>query len=72
MKVLGIYVLVLLSSLSFILLLDILLGFSLPHAFYHLVNPFWVIESGEYLMLVCLFLLIIGQQIFIVIKNRTE
>jgi hypothetical protein len=50
--------------------MDILLGFKLSHALLHLLNPFWVIEPGEYVMIAFFLLIIIGQQIIIILKNK--
>lgn len=72
MKVLGIFVLILLLATSMSVLMDILLGFKLSHSLFHLLNPFWVIETGEYVMLAFFLLLTIGQQIIISKKNKTN
>jgi hypothetical protein len=52
--------------------MDILLGFRLSDALFHLLNPFWVMSSAEYTMLAGLFLIVIGQQIFLIIKKKEE
>ena len=72
MKMLGIFIFILLLSILLSLSMDILLGFTLPQALLHLLNPFWVMESGEYVMLVLLLLLTIGQQIVIILKNKAD
>jgi hypothetical protein len=72
MKALGAIVLVLLLSILLSLSLDILLGFKLSHALFHLLNPFWVIETGEYVMLAFLLLLTIAHQIVIIRKNKAN
>ncbi|SDH83557.1 hypothetical protein [Alteribacillus bidgolensis] len=72
MKVLGIFVFILLLTSSLSVLIDILLGFKLSHSLINLLNPFWVIESGEYVMIVFFLLLTIGQQIVIIIKNKAN
>lgn len=72
MKVLGIFVFILILSSALSVLMDVLLGFKLSHSITHLFSPFWVIETGEYVMLVCLFLLTIGQQIIIIKKNKAK
>lgn len=72
MKVLGIFIFILLLTISLNVLMDVLLGFNLSHALFHLLNPFWVIETGEYVMLAFLLLLTIGQQIMISIKNKAN
>ncbi|MFB5661945.1 hypothetical protein [Alteribacillus sp. HJP-4] len=51
MKILGIFVFIFILSITFSLLIDILLGFSLSQALLSLRNPFWVIETGEYVMI---------------------
>jgi hypothetical protein len=38
----------------------------------HLLNPFWVMSNAEYIMLAGLFLIVIGQQIFMIIKKKKE
>ncbi|MGM0878369.1 MAG: hypothetical protein ACQEWV_27620, partial [Bacillota bacterium] len=72
MKVLGIFVFILLLTSSLSVLMDILLGFKLSHSLINLLNPFWVIEAGEYVMIVFFLLLTIGQQIVIIIKNKAN
>jgi membrane protein DedA with SNARE-associated domain len=72
MKVLGIFVFILILSSALSVLMDVLLGFSLSHSITHLFNPFRVIEAGEYVMIVFVFLLTIGQQIMIIKKNKAK
>jgi hypothetical protein len=72
MKVFGVFVFILLLSVSLSTLMDILLGFKLSHALLHLLNPFWVIEPGEYIMVALLLLITIGQQITIIIKSNKQ
>lgn len=72
MKILGIFIFILLLSISLSVCMDILLGFNFSEALFHLLHPFWVIESGEYVMLVFLVLLTIGQQIVFIIKNKAN
>jgi hypothetical protein len=72
MKVFGVFVFILLLAISLSVLMDILLGFKLSHALLHLLNPFWVIEPGEYVMIAFLLLITIGQQIAIIIKNNKQ
>jgi len=68
---LAISIVFLLSTLN-LLLMDFLLGFSFYDSFLHLLNPFWVMSSAEYIMLAGLFLIVIGQQIFLIIKKKEE
>lgn len=72
MKVLGIFIFILLLTMSLSILMDILLGFKLYDALFNLLNPFWVIEPGEIIMLVFFLLLTIGQQIMFIKKNKTN
>lgn len=72
MKVLGIFIFILLLTLAQNLLLDILLGIKLSQAVSHLLNPFWVIEAGELIMLIFLFLLTISHQIVLIRKNKAN
>lgn len=72
MKVLGTFIFIFLLAILLCLSIDILLGFSFTHALYHLLNPFWVIEPGEYVMLILFLLLTIGQQIMISVKNKSD
>ena len=72
MKVLGIFIFILLLTISLSLSIDILLGFKLYHALFHLLNPFWVMEPGEYVLLTFLLLITIGQQIMIIVKNKAN
>ncbi|PFN83631.1 hypothetical protein COJ85_27575 [Bacillus sp. AFS076308] len=72
MKVLGVFVFILLLAISLSILMDILLGFKLSHALLHILNSFWVIETGEYVMIAFLLLITIGQQIMIIIKKNKQ
>ncbi|MBT2740692.1 hypothetical protein [Bacillus sp. ISL-77] len=72
MKVFGVFVFILLLAISLSVLMDILLGFKLSHALLHLLNPFWVIEPGEYVLIAFLLLITIGQQIMIIIKRNKQ
>lgn len=72
MKVLGVFVFILLLAISLSILMDILLGFKLSHALLHILNSFWVIETGEYVMITFLLLITIGQQIMIIIKKNKQ
>ncbi|KRE09267.1 MULTISPECIES: hypothetical protein [Priestia] len=68
---LALIIVFLLSTLN-LLLMDFLLGFSFHDSFLHLLNPFWVMSNAEYIMLAGLFLLVIGQQIFMIIQKKKE
>ncbi|KRE25135.1 hypothetical protein [Paenibacillus sp. Soil522] len=70
MKVLGIFIFILILTNALSVGMDLLLGINLSHALFHLLNPFWVIEPGEYVMLGFFLLLTIGQQIVIIIKDK--
>ncbi|MDH2363361.1 hypothetical protein [Priestia megaterium] len=72
MKISGICILIFLLATSNLLLMDILLGFRFSDALLHLLNPFWVMSSAEYMMLAGLFFIVIGQQIFLTIKKKEE
>lgn len=72
MKVLGVFVFILSLAVLLSLLMDIMLGIKFSQAVLHLLNPFWVIEAGEYLMLALLLLITIGQQIIIILKNKAN
>jgi hypothetical protein len=72
MKILGIFVFILLLTSSLSVLMDILLGFKLSQSLINLLNPFWVIEAGEYVMIIFFLLLTIGQQIVIIMKNKAN
>lgn len=72
MKILGIFVFILLLTCALSVLMDILLGLKLSQSLFNLLNPFWVIETGEYVMIVFFLLLTIGQQIVIIIKNKAN
>ncbi|HWL26428.1 hypothetical protein H7K20_18465 [Priestia aryabhattai] len=72
MKVFLALIIVFLLSILNLLLMDFLLGFSFHDSLMHLLNPFWVMSNAEYIMLVGLFLLVIGQQIFMIIKKKKE
>ncbi|WEA43018.1 hypothetical protein [Priestia aryabhattai] len=68
---LAISIVFLLSTLN-LLLMDFLLGFSFYDSFLHLLNPFWVMSNAEYIMLAGLFLIVISQQIFMIIKKKEK
>lgn len=72
MKVLGIFLFILSLTIGLTLLMDILLGFTLSKALANLLNPFWVIETGEIVMFGFFILLTICQQIFFIIKNKAN
>jgi hypothetical protein len=72
MKVLGIFVLILSLSISLSLALDILLGFTFSEAATHLLNPFWVMDAGEYVMLIFFLFITIVQQIFFIVKKKAN
>jgi len=72
MKIFGISILIFLLATSNLLLMDILLGFRLSDSLFHLLNPFWIMSNAEYVMLAGLFLIVIGQQIFLIIKKKEE
>ncbi|MBZ6488508.1 hypothetical protein [Priestia aryabhattai] len=72
MKVFLALIIVFLLSILNLLLMDFLLGFSFHDSLMHLLNPFWVMSNAEYIMLVGLSLLVIGQQIFMIIKKKKE
>ncbi|ALC81896.1 MULTISPECIES: hypothetical protein [Bacillus] len=72
MKILGIFILILFLCLSLIAGIDLLMGFDPSHILYHLFNPFWVIETGELVMLLFFLLLTVGQQIYFMIKNKAN
>ena len=72
MKILGIFFLVLFSSLSLVILIDLSMKFTLKQSLSHLINPFRVMDAGEYVMLGGLFLIVIGHQIYMIIKNKKD
>ncbi|WP_299094810.1 hypothetical protein [uncultured Metabacillus sp.] len=72
MKVLGVFLLILLLSTLLSLALDLLLGFPFTQEATHLLNPFWVMDAGEYVMLIFFLLITISQQIFNLIKNKAN
>jgi hypothetical protein len=72
MKVFGIIICIFLASISTIVLTDLITGFNFFDALSNLINPFRVIEPGEYVMLAFVLVLIVGQQIFIIMKNQDD
>lgn len=72
MRVLGVFVLILFLSSTFSLGMDMLLGFSLHQSIINLFNPFWVIETGEYVMLLFFLFITIVQQIVFIKKKKAE
>lgn len=72
MKILGIFLLVLFSSVSLVIIIDLSMKFTLKQSLTHLINPFRVMDAGEYVILGVLFLIVICQQIYMIIKNKKE
>ncbi|WP_141431005.1 hypothetical protein [Bacillus sp. 03113] len=72
MKVLAIFILFLILTTMLSIVMDLLLGIKLTHALFHLLNPFWVMETGEYVMLYGLLLFVIVQQIVLSRKEKTK
>jgi hypothetical protein len=72
MKVVSVVVFIFLGTITTNVLIDLMSGYRLSFAMSNLINPFWVIEPGEYVMLALLLFIIIGQQILFIIKNREE
>lgn len=72
MKIIGIFLLFLILSASMSVLMDILMGFNLLNSIKNLLNPFYVIETGEIVMLVLFLLITIAQQIIIAKKSKAK
>jgi hypothetical protein len=72
MKVIGVLLFIFLLSTLNIVLMDVLLGFSFSEARHHLLNPFWVMSSAEYVTLGGLLLIAIVQQIFYQKKSKKK
>ncbi len=72
MKVIGVFIFIFLLTIVQTFSLDMLLGLTFSEAISHLLNPFWVMESGELIMLLALFLLTIAQQIIFMRKNKAN
>lgn len=72
MKIIGIFLLFLILSASMSVLMDILMGFNLLNSIKNLLNPFYVIETGEIVMLVLFLLITIAQQIIIAKKSKDK
>lgn len=72
MKVLGVSLFIFLLSILIIVIFDISLGLELSQALSHLFNPFWVIETGEYVMLALFFFIVIVQQLIYIYKDKAD
>jgi hypothetical protein len=72
MKVIGIFIFIFLLTLSINLLMDFYLGYPFLDDWARILNPFGTVEWGEYAMLVILFFIIIGHQLFLSLKNRND
>ncbi|MBM4765138.1 hypothetical protein [Bacillus sp. B15-48] len=72
MKALGICLLIFLLTMFLCLFMDIMLGFTFYQALFNLFSPFWVIETGEIIMLAFIFFLTIGQQLMFSVKNKAN
>lgn len=62
---LFIFVLMIMVNIS----MDLAIGMSLTNAFSNLANPFWVMEKGEFVIVVFLIAIMVAQQIFFFIKK---
>lgn len=72
MKVIGIFIFIFLLTLSINLLMDFYLGYPFLDDWARILNPFGTVEWGVYAMLVILFFIIIGHQLFLSLKNRND
>jgi hypothetical protein len=72
MKVLFVFLFILLLTIMFNMFMDFLLKMSLSQSLDNLMNPFWVMEPGEYVILVFVILLTIGQQISPVVIKKIK
>lgn len=72
MKILGIFFLILSSSLTIVILLDLSMKFSFRQSLSHLINPFQVMDAGEYVMIAGLFFIVICHQILMIRKEKSN
>ena len=72
MKVFGIFFMILSSSLTLIILLDLSMNFSFKQSLSHLINPFRVMDAGEYVMIAGLFFIVICHQIVMIRKEKSN
>lgn len=62
MKVFIVFLCILVLTILFSMSMDFLLKMPMTQSLKNLINPFWVMEAGEYAILVFIILLTIGQQ----------
>ncbi|WP_445487767.1 hypothetical protein [Niallia sp. 03133] len=72
MKILGIFFVVLVSSLLMVMAMDFLIGDSLSQSLDHLIDPFRAMHAGEYVILAGLIIIVVGQQIVMIRKEKSE
>lgn len=70
MKVFGIFLFILFLAISVNIWLDLLMGYKLSTEWFHLLNPFMGMRGGEYFMVGLLILIIVGHQIFLILKKK--
>ncbi|MEM1504636.1 hypothetical protein RG959_14585 [Domibacillus sp. 8LH] len=71
MKVTGVFLFITTAASAFCIILDMLLGFTLSEAWMHLLDPFFVMDISEYLVVLLFLSITIGHQI-ITKKNQQK
>lgn len=71
MKVTGVFLFITTTASAFCIILDILLGFTFSEAWMHLLDPFFVMDISEYLVVLLFLSITIGHQI-IIKKNQQK
>lgn len=71
-KIIGVFFSITFSTTFITVLFDIRFGLNFHDALSNLLNPFWIIGSGEYVMIVLLIILIVSHQIYAHKKNKAD
>jgi hypothetical protein len=72
MKIAGIVMLLFFLTIGTNVFMDMGIGLSNSQLLAHQLSPFWTMGAGEYIMLMLLFGIIIGQSIYYNIKNKAK
>ena len=72
MKIVGIVMLLFLFSIATNVFMDMGIGMRNSQLLINQLYPFWAMGAGEYIMLIFLFGIIIGQPIYYSMKNKAK
>ncbi|RBW69010.1 hypothetical protein [Bacillus taeanensis] len=72
MKVVVVFLFMLLLAILFNISMDMLLKIKMSESLENLRNPFWVMETGEYVILTFIIVITIMQQVMPIIKKKIK